>query len=78
MIISPSVQLQQIKVTSSEALKMGEDWFPRQKQRHYRGAAAGLHLTWVMVDIICRRPSLTGGGNGSRHDTESPAPKPAT
>jgi len=34
MIISPSVQLQQIKVTSSEALKMGEDWFPRQKQRH--------------------------------------------
>jgi len=31
-----------------------------------KGTATGLHLTWVMVDIICRRPSLTGGGNGSR------------
>jgi len=33
MIISPSVQLQQIKVTSSEALKMGEDWISRQRHR---------------------------------------------
>lgn len=31
-----------------------------------------------MVDIICNPLSRFGGGNGSRHATESPAPRPAT
>lgn len=35
-------------------------------------------LTIVIVEYIGNFPSRIGGGNGSRHAAESPAPKPAT
>lgn len=34
--------------------------------------------TWVIVGSICNLPTRTGGGKGSLHATESPAPNPAT
>lgn len=60
-----------------------EDFFPNQSYSK-RGSAIyiinlkQISITCVMVDIICRPRNLDGGANGSRHDTESPAPKPAT
>lgn len=35
-------------------------------------------LTIVIVEYMGSFPNRMGGGNGSRHDAESPAPKPAT
>lgn len=35
-------------------------------------------LTIVIVEYIGNFPRRIGGGNGSRHAAESPAPKPAT